>query len=84
MIFMIGLITIVLAVLEEWVFSASRHFWVGGIAPILWTVALAILVLTNAPQLTAREYGLAVIAVIIPYVCWGNGYQKHADRRRAK
>ncbi|WP_318765400.1 hypothetical protein [Lactiplantibacillus carotarum] len=67
----LGLIAIVLFILEEFVFAASRYFWVGGIVPVLWTVFLALLVLTNAANLTVREYVLAMIAVIIPYVCWG-------------
>jgi len=36
----IGINTIVIAVLEEYVFSASRHFWIGGIVPILWTLGM--------------------------------------------
>ncbi|WP_048000471.1 hypothetical protein [Lactiplantibacillus herbarum] len=79
----IGIITIVIAVLEEYVFSASRHFWIGGIVPILWTVVLAYLVIVNAMDLNVRDYTVAIIAVIVPYVCWGNGSQRHADRRHS-
>ncbi|MBU7464515.1 hypothetical protein [Lactiplantibacillus pentosus] len=79
----LGVVAIVVFILEEYVFTASRHFWVGGIAPVLWTILLAYLVLVNAMDLTVREYVLAIIAVIIPYVCWGNGYQRHQQRRRS-
>ncbi|EIW13058.1 putative membrane protein [Lactiplantibacillus pentosus KCA1] len=79
----LGVVAIVVFILEEYVFAASRHFWVGGIAPVLWTILLAYLVLVNAMDLTVREYALAIIAVIIPYVCWGNGYQRHQQRRRS-
>lgn len=78
----LGLIAVVLFILEEFVFAASRYFWVGGIVPVLWTVFLALLVLTNAANLTVREYVLAMVAVIIPYVCWGNGFQRAENRRR--
>lgn len=77
----LGLIAIGLFVLEEFVFTASRYFWVGGIVPILWTLFLAYLVVMNAANLDVRDYTLAIIAVIIPYVCWGNGYQRGVNRR---
>lgn len=77
----LGIVGIILFVLEEFVFSASRYFWVGGIVPVLWTVFLAYLVIVNATDLTVRDYLLAIIGVIIPYVCWGNGYQRHALKR---
>lgn len=79
----LGIVAIAVFVLEEYVFTASRHFWVGGIVPVLWTILLAYLVLVNAMNLTVREYALAIIAVIIPYVCWGNGYQRHQQGRRS-
>ncbi|WP_338210677.1 hypothetical protein [Lactiplantibacillus paraxiangfangensis] len=77
----LGLIAIGLFVLEEFVFTASRYFWVGGIVPILWTLFLAYLVVMNAANLDVRDYTLAIIAVVIPYVCWGNGYQRGVNRR---
>ncbi|CAJ1229515.1 hypothetical protein [Lactiplantibacillus xiangfangensis] len=77
----LGLIAIGLFALEEFVFTASRYFWVGGIVPILWTLFLAYLVVMNAANLDVRDYTLAIIAVIIPYVCWGNGYQRGVNRR---
>jgi len=80
----IGMIAIVLSVLEEYVFSASRHFWIGGIVPILWTLVLAYLVIVNAMDLNVRDYTVAIIAVIVPYVCWGNGFQRSADRRNRR
>lgn len=78
---LLGLIAIGLFVLEEFVFTASRYFWVGGIVPILWTLFLAYLVVMNAANLDVRDYTLAIIAVVIPYVCWGNGYQRGVNRR---
>ncbi|BDZ31785.1 hypothetical protein RA086_11190 [Lactiplantibacillus sp. WILCCON 0030] len=80
----LGLIGLVIFVLEELVFSASRYFWVGGIVPVLWTVFLAYVVVLHAANLTIPEYCLAIIAVIIPYVCWGNGFQHHAGRRQSR
>jgi len=77
----LGLIAIGLFVLEEFVFTASRYFWVGGIVPVLWTLFLAYLVVMNAANLDVRDYTLAIIAVVIPYVCWGNGYQRGVNRR---
>lgn len=61
----LGVIAIVIFILEEYLFTASRYFWVGGIVPVLWTVFLAYLVVVNAMNLTVREYALAIIAVII-------------------
>ncbi|RRK11338.1 hypothetical protein D1831_02880 [Lactiplantibacillus garii] len=80
----LGLVAIGLIVLEEFVFSASRYFWVGGIVPVLWTVFLAYLVVVNAATLNVRDYALAIIAVIIPYVCWGNGFQRGQNRRQTR
>ncbi|VDG20060.1 hypothetical protein [Lactiplantibacillus mudanjiangensis] len=80
----LGVITVVLLGLEEWLFTASHYFWVGGIVPILWTVALAVLVIQNAANLTLIDYFLAIIAVISLYVCWGNGFQRHATKRAAR
>ena len=77
----LGVIAIVIFILEECLFTASRYFWVGGIVPVLWTVFLAYLFVVHAMNLTVREYALAIIAVIIPYVCWGNGYQRHQRRQ---
>ncbi len=77
----LGLIAIGLFILEEFVFTASRYFWVGGIVPVLWTLFLAYLVVMNAANLDVRDYTLAIIAVVIPYVCWGNGYQRGVNRR---
>ncbi|UQK33654.1 hypothetical protein [Lactiplantibacillus plantarum] len=34
----LGVIAIVIFILEEYLFTASRYFWVGGIVPVLWTV----------------------------------------------
>lgn len=34
----LGVIAIVIFILEECLFTASRYFWVGGIVPVLWTV----------------------------------------------
>lgn len=78
----LGLIAIILFILEEFLFATSRYFWVGGIVPVLWTVFLAYLVIVNASNLTVRDYVLAIIAVIIPYVCWGNGFQRGQNRRQ--
>ncbi|MFC6163633.1 hypothetical protein ACFP3T_02965 [Lactiplantibacillus dongliensis] len=80
----LGLIAIVLFVLEEFVFSASRYFWIGGIAPVLWTIFLGYEVVINAASLNVTDYLLAIIAVIVPYVCWGNGFQRRAAKRRAQ
>ncbi|AVK61092.1 hypothetical protein C5Z25_04650 [Lactobacillus sp. CBA3605] len=79
----LGGIAIVLVILEEFVFSASRYFWVGGIAPVLWTIFLAYVVIVHAANLTVVDYALAIIAVIVPYVCWGNGFQRRANRRQS-
>ncbi|MFC6180159.1 hypothetical protein [Lactiplantibacillus daowaiensis] len=79
----LGIIAIILFVLEEFVFSASRYFWIGGIAPVLWTVFLAYLVIMHAATLTVTDYTLAIIAVIVPYVCWGNGFQRRAAKRQS-
>lgn len=80
----LGIIAIILFILEEFVFSASRYFWVGGIAPIVWTVFLAYEVIVNAATLTMPDYVLAMIAVIVPYVCWGNGFYRREAKRRAR
>ncbi|MFC6202842.1 hypothetical protein ACFP1L_13295 [Lactiplantibacillus nangangensis] len=80
----LGIIAIIIFVLEEFVFSASRYFWVGGIVPVLWTAFLAYLVVTQAANLTLPDYVLVIIAVIAPYVCWGNGFQHHAAKRRVR
>lgn len=50
----LGVIAIVIFILEEYLFTASRYFWVGGIVPVLWTVFLAYLVVVNAMNLTVR------------------------------
>lgn len=80
----LGLVAIVLFILEEFVFSASRYFWVGGVVPVLWTVFLAYVVIVNAMNLDVRDCALAIIAVIIPYVCWGNGFQRAQNRRQSR
>ena len=64
----LGVIAIVIFILEEYLFTASRYFWVGGIVPVLWTAFLAYLVVVNAMNLTVREYALAIIAVILMFV----------------
>jgi len=80
----LGLVSIVIFVLEEFVFSASRHFWIGGIVPVLWTLFLATIVVLNAASLTVPDYALAIIAVVVPYVCWGNGFQRRAVKRQQR
>lgn len=80
----LGIIAIIIFVLEEFVFSASRYFWVGGIAPVLWTLFLAYVVVMNAANLTAADYALAIVAVVVPYVCWGNGFQRRAAKRQSR
>jgi len=80
----LGIIAIVIFILEEFVFSASRYFWVGGIVPILWTLVLAYLVVMNAANLTVADYALAIVAVVVPYVCWGNGFQRRAVKRQSR
>ncbi|MFC6295519.1 hypothetical protein ACFQH1_09945 [Lactiplantibacillus daoliensis] len=81
---MLGIIAIIIFILEEYVFSASRYFWVGGIVPVLWTVFLAYLVVMNAANLTVADYALAIVAVVVPYVCWGNGFQHHLAKRSSR
>lgn len=77
----LGIVTIVLAVLEQLLLARSRYFWLGGVIPVSWTVVLAVVVLQNVARLAVPDYFLLIIAVIIPYVCWGNGYQRGVDHR---
>ncbi|MFL2030152.1 hypothetical protein [Loigolactobacillus zhaoyuanensis] len=78
---------LVLIALEEYVFTQTRFFWLGGLLPLVGTVLVLFIVFKGFTTFTLRDFITAAIAIVVLYVFWGNGhthYQKKVKDEEKK
>lgn len=76
-IFVIG--RIILFILEEYVFTQTRYFWIGGILPILFIILVLYIIIRLYNQFTLLDW-FAAITLFTPLAIWGDGHERYTRK----
>ncbi|GAB5055387.1 hypothetical protein [Pediococcus parvulus] len=73
------IIMIVILILEEFIFTNTRYFWLGGIIPFLGTIGI-IYILVESQNIQFQDYLIAAIGIIVLLIMWGDGHERYSKR----
>ncbi|MQS53400.1 hypothetical protein [Companilactobacillus mishanensis] len=72
------IIGFILYMLELFVFSNTKSFWIGGIFPLIVTISIIGLLLTN--PVGWKDVIMAIVAVAVTLAFWAEGHERYKKR----
>ncbi|USS87529.1 GlpM family protein [Fructilactobacillus hinvesii] len=72
-------IVIILMLLEEFVLTDTKYFWIGGIIPLIGTIGIiAVMIVTHSYSMSDLFH--ALIGIFVLLIFWGTGDDRHRKK----